>query len=58
MKTGDNSPRHSAYYLERAATCERLAGEATSEENRRLLLMLAARWRGFAAEQEGLPPEG
>jgi hypothetical protein len=57
MNTGDNSPRTADYYLERAAECERLAGGATTEENRKLLLMLAERWRVLAAEQKGSPPE-
>ena len=49
-------PRHSKEYcLERAAVCERLAEQAISDENRRILLELAARWRALA-ETEGTPP--
>jgi len=58
MKSGDNATHSVAYYLERAASCERLAAEATTEENRQILLMVAARWRRFAAEENSeSPPE-
>jgi hypothetical protein len=49
-------PRNRAYYLERAAECERLAKTAGTEENRKILLDLAARWRSFA-ERSGQPPD-
>jgi hypothetical protein len=55
MKTGANSPHISKYYLERAEACERLAGEAATEEKQQILLELAARWRALAAE-DGSPP--
>jgi hypothetical protein len=51
-----NPPRTRAYYLERAAECERLADTAMTEDNRKILLDLAARWRAFA-EQSEQPPE-
>lgn len=51
-KTGDNLPRTIAYYLERVATCDRLADQAASEENKQIFLMLAARWRALDAEEE------
>jgi hypothetical protein len=58
MKSDENSPKTAEYYLERAIECERLANAATSDENRRILLELAARWRAFAAERQGpQPPE-
>jgi hypothetical protein len=50
MKSGDSAPRTPAYYLERAIECERLADEAVAQENRLILLELAARWRALAAE--------
>jgi hypothetical protein len=57
MKSDGNSPKTAEYYLERAAECERLADAAMTAENREILLRLAARWRAFAAEQKGPPPE-
>lgn len=57
MKTGDISAHTAAYYLERAVECERLAGEAITEENREILHRLAARWRAFAIEKTDSPPE-
>jgi hypothetical protein len=50
MQSGDNLPRTPAYYLERAAECERLADEAVTQENKSILLELATRWRALAAE--------
>jgi hypothetical protein len=48
-----SNPLHSrADYLERAAECERLAEAAVTEENRKILLDLAARWRSFAERSE------
>jgi hypothetical protein len=44
------SARTRANYLERAVECERLADGAMTEENRNILLDLAARWRSFANE--------
>jgi hypothetical protein len=52
-----NSPKSADYYLERAAECERLASVAVTEENREILLKLAARWRVLAAEQNRPPPD-
>jgi hypothetical protein len=52
-----NSPKSSDHYLERAAECERLAHAAVTEENREILRRLAARWRAFAAERQGPPPD-
>lgn len=43
-------------YLERAAECERLAEVAVNEQNRRILMDLATRWRALAKE-EGSPPQ-
>jgi hypothetical protein len=57
MKTRENASQSAAYCLERAAECERLADAAVTEENREILRRLAARWRAFAAEQEGSPPD-
>jgi hypothetical protein len=57
LKTNDSSPHTADYYLERAAECERLADETITQENRRVLLELAARWRGLAAEADGSPPK-
>jgi hypothetical protein len=57
MKSDESSPKSADYYLERAAECERLADAAVTEENREILRRLAARWRAFAAEQEGSPPD-
>jgi hypothetical protein len=56
MPPKSNTPRSRAYYLERAAECERLAGTAMTDENRKILLDLAARWRSFA-EQSEQPPD-
>jgi hypothetical protein len=50
-----NPPRSRAYYLERAAECERLAEAAMTDDNRKILLDLAARWRAFAAQSEQPP---
>ena len=50
-----NPPRTRAYYLERAAECERLAEAAMTDENRNILLDLAARWRSFAEKSEQPP---
>jgi hypothetical protein len=57
MKISNNSALTAAYYLERATECERLAQEAVTEENREILLKLAARWCGFAAEKTEGPPK-
>lgn len=57
MKCGDNFPRTADYYLERAAECERLAGEVSTEENREILRQLAARWRALAAKASGSAPD-
>jgi hypothetical protein len=52
-----SKPQHSKEYcLERAAACERLAEQAISDENRKILLELARRWH-VLAETEGSPPE-
>jgi hypothetical protein len=53
MKSDENSAKTAEYYLERVAECERLADAAMTEENRKILLRLAARWRAFAAEGKG-----
>jgi hypothetical protein len=50
-----NPLRTRAYYLERAAECERLAEAALTDENRNILLDLAARWRSFAEKSEQPP---
>jgi hypothetical protein len=55
MPPKSNTPRSRAYYLERAAVCERLADEAMTDENRKILLDLAARWRAFAEQSEEPP---
>jgi hypothetical protein len=55
MQSRPIPPRSRAYYLERAAECERLAEEAMTEENRKILLNLAARWRSFAEQSEQSP---
>jgi hypothetical protein len=39
-------------YRERAAECERLAGETRDPQSRDILLNLAKRWRELAAEEE------
>jgi hypothetical protein len=55
MQSG--SPPHTrAYYLERAAECERLAGAAISEDSRKIFQGLAARWRSLADEEKDEPP--
>jgi hypothetical protein len=54
MKSDESSPKSADYYLERAAECERLASVAITDENREILLKLAARWRALAAQ--GGPP--
>jgi hypothetical protein len=51
-KSVNNHPQSADYYLERAAECERLAGEVMTEENREILRQLAARWRALAAEPD------
>jgi hypothetical protein len=43
MKSRDDSSHPIAYYLERAAECERLAAEVTSVESREILRLLTAR---------------
>jgi len=43
------------YYRERAAECERLAAQATSPENRELLLYMAMRWQALAGHDVTLP---
>jgi hypothetical protein len=55
MEFDENSTETTGYYLERAGECERLADAAMTEENREILLRLAARWRAFAAERRGRP---
>jgi hypothetical protein len=55
MQSNAKAPRTRADYLERAAECERLAEAATSEENRKILLDLATRWRSFAERSERPP---
>lgn len=55
MKSCDNFHRPAAYYLERAAACERLAAEVSNEESREILRQLAARWRALATEASGSP---
>jgi hypothetical protein len=57
MRTGNNSSNSADYYLERATECERLARDAMIQENRRILLELAARWRALAANERGSPPD-
>ena len=57
MRSGEISPRTADYYLERATECERLAGEAMTDENREILLRLAARWRAFADARNRSPPD-
>lgn len=52
-----NGSHHTTDYSERAAQCDRLAGEAVTEENRQIFLMLATRWRRLAAEDEVSPPD-
>jgi hypothetical protein len=52
-----SKPRHSKEHcLERAAACERLAEQAVGDENRTILLELAARWRALA-ELDASPPD-
>jgi hypothetical protein len=58
MEFDENSTKTTGYYLERAVECERLADAAMTEENREILLKLAARWRAFAAERKGPPDRG
>jgi hypothetical protein len=53
----DNIPHSRAYYLERAAECERLAKAAITEGNRKILLDLAARWRSLAEGKDEPPPQ-
>jgi hypothetical protein len=55
MRSDDDNPHAPGYCLERAVSCERLAETAMSEENRKILLSLAARWRALA-ETDGSPP--
>jgi hypothetical protein len=38
-------------YLERAAKCEKLAAEAVTERDRKVMLDVAKRWRDIAAEE-------
>jgi hypothetical protein len=57
VKLGDSLPHTTAFYQERAADCERLAGEAVTEELRQIYLMLAARWRALAPTNDGSPPD-
>jgi hypothetical protein len=49
-------PYTNDYCLERAAECERLAEEVLSEQDRKILLDLAKRWRALA-KTEGSPPD-
>jgi len=46
------------YYRERAAECKRLAAQATSPENRELLLDMAMRWQALAGDEVTLPEPG
>jgi hypothetical protein len=55
MRSNSTPPRSRADYLERAAECERLAEAATTAENRKILLDLAARWRSLAERSEQPP---
>ena len=57
MKSGHNPSNTAEYYLERAAECERSITAVSTEEDRKALQQLAARWRGFAAEVSGSPPD-
>jgi hypothetical protein len=43
------------YYRERAAECERLAAQATSPENREILLSMSMRWRELAGDDVSPP---
>ncbi len=54
----DDTRRTPAYYRERAAECERLAGAVISDESRKIFQMLAARWRTLAEADEPPPPGG
>ncbi|MDB5409582.1 MAG: hypothetical protein JWL84_4494 [Rhodospirillales bacterium] len=42
--------REAEEFLERAVECERLAEEAVTEHDRKVMLYVAQRWRAIAAE--------
>jgi hypothetical protein len=43
-----------AEYRRRAAECERLAGDAITDEHRQTILKIAASWRSLADQREGM----
>jgi hypothetical protein len=49
-----------AEYRRRAAECERLAGDAITEEHRQTILKIAESWRAMADQRErmGLAQDG
>jgi len=52
----DNAPATRSDYLARAAHCERFAGAAATEENRKTFLGLAAHWRLLADKEDKPSP--